>query len=187
MGFIEMKPFFSLLWEIFKIFIIALAIIIPIRYFLAQPFFVNGASMEPNFENGEYLIVDEASYYLRTPERGEVVVFRYPLDTKEFFIKRIIGLPNETLEIHGSKITIFNQANPQGFVLDESSYLKIVPSLGDEKIILQSDQYFVLGDNRAASYDSRRWGAVPRNDLIGRAWLRIWPFNRARAFEAPTY
>jgi len=173
-----MKSFLALAWEIFKVFVISLAIIIPIRYFLVQPFFVQGASMEPNYDTGQYLIIDEASYYFRAPERGEVIVFRYPLDTKEFFIKRIIGLPGETLKIQGNQIIIINKDNPSGFVLDESKYLENIPPLGDEQIILKDNEYFVMGDNRAASFDSRRWGPVPKNDIIGRAWIRAWPFGK---------
>lgn len=182
-----MRSFLLLVWEIFKIFVISLAIIIPIRYFLIQPFFVKGASMEPNYEDGQYLVIDELSYRLREPERGEVIVFKFPKNTSEFFIKRIIGLPGETIEIKGAEIKIKNKGNPDGFVLDESSYLKNIPNLGEYTMTLGADEYFVLGDNRSASYDSRRWGPVPKNDLIGRVWLRAWPLNVAEVMEAPAY
>jgi len=183
----KMKNFVVLAWEIFKVFVISLAIIIPIRYFLIQPFFVHGASMEPNFEDGQYLIIDEISYKFREPARGEVVVFRYPLDTKEFFIKRIIGLPGETVEIHGNKITIINKDDPQGLVLDEGQYLQNVPLLGDETITLKDNEFFVMGDNRSASFDSRRWGPVPKDDLVGRVWIRAWPVNQTGIIKAPGY
>ena len=177
----------SFAWEIFKILVISLVIIIPIRYFLIQPFFVKGASMEPTYEDGEYLVIDEASYRFREPARGEVVVFRYPLDTKEFFIKRIIGLPGETITINGTEVTIRNKENPQGFILDESRYLKNVPPMGQSEVILKDGEYFVLGDNRSASFDSRRWGSVPRQDIIGRVWLRAWPVSRAGIMTVPAY
>lgn len=182
-----MRSFLTLAWEIFKIFIISLAIIIPIRYFLIQPFFVKGASMEPNYEDGQYLVIDEISYRLRAPERGEVIVFRYPKDPSEFFIKRIIGLPGEIVEVKGTTITIKNNDNSQGFVLDESSYLKSVPDMGSSAFVLGKDEFFVLGDNRAASFDSRRWGAVPRANLIGRVWIRAWPLNALAVEHAPEY
>ncbi len=182
-----MKSFLTLVWEIFKIFIISLAIIIPIRYFLIQPFFVKGASMEPNYEDGEYLIIDELSYRFREPQRGEVVVFRYPADPKEFFIKRIIGLPGETIEFENDKIIIQNNAHPDGFALDESGYLKSIPLMGDQRIVLGDNEFFVLGDNRGASFDSRRWGSVPRVNIIGKVWLRAWPVSRADVMEAPAY
>jgi signal peptidase I len=182
-----MKSFLTLAWEIFKIFIVSLAIIIPIRYFLIQPFFVQGASMEPNYQDGEYLIIDEISYRLREPERGEVIVFKYPQNPSEFFIKRIIGLPGETIKIQNSTIIIENKANPQGIVLDEGSYLKNVPSMGQETVTLKQDEFFVLGDNRSASFDSRRWGSLPRNDIIGKVWIKAWPVAQAGLAKTPEY
>lgn len=182
-----MKSFLVLAWEIFKIFVVSLAIIIPIRYFLIQPFFVQGASMEPNYEDGEYLIIDEISYRLREPFRGEVIVFKYPQNPSEFFIKRIIGLPGETIKIQNSAVIIENKANPQGFVLDESSYLKNVPAMGQEAITLKEGEFFVLGDNRSASFDSRRWGALPRSDIIGKVWIKAWPVSQAGLAETPGY
>lgn len=175
-------------WEIMKVVVISLAIVIPIRYFLIQPFFVKGASMEPNFENGEYLIIDEISYNLSKPRRGEVVIFRYPADPSQFYIKRIIGLPEEKVTISGGKIRIANQSYPQGFVLDEDKY-SIGPHAtpGEVKVALGVDEYFVLGDNRANSSDSRVFGAVPEKNIIGRAWIRAWPFNRMTKFDTPTF
>jgi len=182
-----MKSFLVLAWEIFKIFVVSLAIIIPIRYFLIQPFFVQGASMEPNYEDGEYLIIDEISYRFREPERGEVIVFKYSQNPSEFFIKRIIGLPGETIKIQNSAIIIENKANPRGFVLDESSYLKNVPAMGQQTTTLKEDEFFVLGDNRAASFDSRRWGVLPRSDIIGKVWIRAWPVSQAGLAKTPEY
>ena len=182
-----MRSFLTLVWEVFKIFIVALVIIIPIRYFLIQPFFVKGASMEPNYEDNEYLVIDEISYRFRQPQRGEVIVFRYPADPKEFFIKRIIGLSGETIKIENEKITIINSAYPDGFVLDETNYLKNIQTSGDQTITLKSDELFVMGDNRGASFDSRRWGPLPQKNIIGRVWLRAWPVTRAQIMEAPSY
>lgn len=159
-------------WEILKIVIISLAIIIPIRYFLIQPFFVNGASMEPNFQDGDYLIVDEISYRFDAPERGDVVIFRYPLDPSQFFIKRVIGLPGESIKVEDGKIFI------NGKILDESEYLHDIDTVGSVEVKLAENEYFVLGDNRQASSDSRKWGEVDKKFIIGRAWLRAWPFSR---------
>src|SRR3990167_7139403 len=113
MGYL--KSFFAFSWDIIKVAIIALVLAGLVRYFLVQPFFVEGASMEPNFETGEYLLIDELSYYFREIKRGEVVVFHYPLDTSRYYIKRIIGLPGETIEIKGGKVTIYNDGNQEGF------------------------------------------------------------------------
>ena len=183
-----MKSVLSFLWEIIKITVITLAIIIPVRYFLMQPFFVKGASMEPNFDDGQYLIIDEATYHWRVPDRGEVIVFRYPADPSQFYIKRIIGLPGETVEISNNQVEVFNTEHPLGFVLDENVYLPPgVPTSGDTQQKLGPDEYFVLGDNRVASFDSRRWGLLPRSNIIGRVWLRAWPPQNVHVFGAPEY
>jgi len=171
----------SFIWEIAKIVIISLAIIIPIRYFLFQPFFVKGASMEPSFENGEYLIIDEISYRFNQPQRKEVIIFKYPKDPPQYYIKRIIGLPSEVVKIEGGKVTIFNEQNPTGFIMEEP-YLSQENKFtsGDLEISLDENDYFVLGDNRQASSDSRRWGPVPKHYIIGQARIRAWPLSRAK-------
>lgn len=180
--------FFSFVWEIIKIAILALVIILPVRYFIAQPFFVKGASMEPSFQDGNYLIIDEISYRFGLPQRGEVVVFRFPEDPKQFFIKRIIGLPSETVEIKNNKVRILNEKNQLGLVLDESEYLSPEEvTEGSLKIRLKKDEYFVLGDNRLHSSDSRRWGALPRDFIIGKVFVRAWPFDKAKYFPQVLY
>jgi signal peptidase I len=163
-------------WEIVKIIIISLVIVLPIRYFIVQPFIVRGASMEPNFEDHDYLIVDEISYYFRAPLRGESIVFRFPRDPHQFFIKRIVGLPGEKVEIRNGEIYILNKEFPNGFRLDES-YLVPLGRLTrpDFTIILGADEYFVLGDNRDFSSDSRVWGALKRKFIVGRVLFRAWP------------
>ncbi len=172
--------------ELVEIVVISLAIILPIRYFLIQPFYVKGASMEPTFDDHEYLIIDELSYRMRAPERQEVVVFRYPLDPRQYFIKRIIGLPGETVRISGDRITIMNAAHPDGILIDESAYLSPdVPTRGDRTVTLAADEYFVMGDNRTASLDSRTFGPLPAKQIVGRVWIRGWPLDRATVFRAP--
>ncbi len=174
------------IWEITKIVIISLAIIIPVRYFLIQPFFVRGASMEPNFYDGEYLIVDEFSYHFNEPRRGDVVIFKYPKDPSQYYIKRIIGLPGETVKIKDGQIIIYNSQNPQGMILNEKTY-EPQKTFADLSITLKEDEYFVLGDNRSASSDSRRWGPLPEDHIIGRAWIRAWPFGRMDILKTPEY
>jgi signal peptidase I len=142
--------------------------------------------MEPNFHDGDYLIIDEISYRLRDPQRGEIVVFKYPQNPSQRYIKRIIGLPGETVEIKEGKVIIFNKEGSQ--VLDESAYLS--PEIftpGEIRMTLAEDEYFVLGDNRDASSDSRRWGALPRDKIIGRVFLRAWPFVTFAKIEVPEY
>jgi len=174
--------------EFLQIIIIALAIIIPVRYFLVQPFYVKGASMEPSFYDHEYLIIDEISYRFSEPKRGETLVFRYPQDPSEFFIKRIIGLPSETVEVSNGLIIIYNSEHPNGLTLDESAYLPedtVTP--GRKKVTLGLNEYFVMGDNRDASLDSRVFGPITIDAIVGRVWLRGLPASRAGFFESPLY
>ncbi len=185
--------------EIIKIILLAFVIIVPIRVFLFQPFFVQGASMEPNFENGQYLIVNELGFKkttigfndikffsvgaFREIPRQKVVVFRYPKDPSKFFIKRIIGLPGEKIEIKNGSYKIFNKENPDGFSPDESAYIPNgVKTAGDLVMTLGNNEYFVMGDNRPFSSDSRVWGAVPDDDIIGEVLLRAWPLNEVSVF-----
>lgn len=184
-----MKAIFSFLvfiFEIFKIVIIALAIVIPIRYFLFQPFFVRGQSMEPNFENGDYLIIDELSYRFSDPKRGDVVVFKYPNNPSQRYIKRIIGLSGETIEIRDNKVIIYSQQGSQ--ILDETDYLSSnTQTPGELRVSLDGEEFFVLGDNRSVSSDSRRWGALKRENIVGKVFIRAWPFTALTRIEAPTY
>jgi len=178
----------SFLVEVIKVVLIALAIIIPIRYFLIQPFYVKGASMEPTFYDNEYLIIDEISYRLADPKRGDVVVLRNPSNLSEFFIKRIVALPGEKLEITNGDIFIYNSNYPQGALLDESRYLSAsIKTSGNEIVILKNNEYFVMGDNRSASLDSRSFGPIDRKEIIGKAWVRAWPFGRLKHFITPQY
>ena len=163
-------------WELVRFAAIAVIIVIPIRVFIAQPFIVSGSSMVPTFENGEYLIVDEISYTLGAIKRNDVVVFKYPNDPTKYFIKRIIGLPNEIVDIKGSAITITNKEHPDGLKLDQP-YVKN-ESQNVTHFELKDGEYFVMGDNRSASSDSRYWGAVPKKLLIGRALVRLLPVNK---------
>lgn len=156
---------------------LTLAIIVPIRLFIAEPFIVSGASMEPTFDTGEYLVVDRLTYHFEEPERGDVIIFRYPKDPSKYFIKRIIGLPGETVEIRQGEVTIKNKAYPKGLALDQS-YVRFGREDSGE-VTLGSEEYFVMGDNRAASSDSRAWGALPRDNIIGRAFLRLFPLPKA--------
>jgi len=182
------ESFKSFLWEAVKLVIICLIIIVPVRQFLIQPFYVKGASMEPNFHDHEYLIIDEISYRFNEPERGEIVVFRHPPGENNFYIKRIIGLPLEKVVIKNNKVMIYNIDQPEGFVLDESSYLPADTKFYDEvDVALGENQFFVMGDNRISSLDSRKFGPVVYEDIIGKTWLRGWPVNKFTVFETPQY
>lgn len=180
-----MKKFLLFVWEIVKVIIISAVIIIPIRYFLIQPFFVKGASMEPNFHDREYLIIDELSYRFTPPTRGQVIVFRYPRNPQEYFIKRIIGLPGEEVQIKDGQVLIFNASHPKGLALEEK-YLpnNLVTYTQDEaKVIVGPDEYYVLGDNRGASKDSRYFGPVNKSFITGKVLFRGWPLSEATVFN----
>jgi len=178
-----LKSLFLSVVDIAKIAVVALVLALTVRYFLVQPFFVEGASMEPNFETGEYLLIDEVSYHFKSVSRGEVVVFHYPLDASKYYIKRIVGLPGETIEVKNGKVIIYNDANPDGAVLGEDYLPKDLATNGQTKKKIGADEYFVLGDNRPVSSDSRVWGFLPKNDIVGRVWIRVWPFNRTAIFD----
>lgn len=180
-----MRKILSFVFEIVKISLIALAIVIPIRYFLFQPFFVRGESMDPTFENGDYLIIDEITYRFKAPLRGDVVVFQAPSDPSQRYIKRIIGLPGEMVKIQDGQVMVYE--NSKSEILDESAYLKGVETGGDLVVTLGPDEYFVMGDNRPFSYDSRRFGPINKESIIGRVVIRAWPFDSLTKFEAPGY
>lgn len=160
-----------------KFVLLILLVVIPVRVFIAQPFIVNGASMDPTFEHGQYLIVDQISYRLEEPKRGDVIVFKYPNDQRQYFIKRVVALPGETIEINDDEVVVYNEKNPEGKVLNEP-YLP-----GEKQISLQSikktelsdSEYFVMGDNRRESSDSRSWGPLNEELIIGRPLVRLLP------------
>ena len=199
---LEIKKYYGVggfLLEIIKVVLLAFIIIIPVRVFLFQPFFVQGASMEPNFEDSDYLIVNELGYkktafsldgtnvFTLAPfkklQRGDVVVFKYPKNHAQFFIKRVVGLPGEKMQIKDGLVIIYNSNNPDGRVLDESSYLsRDMKTAGTEAVNLNDNEYFVLGDNRAFSSDSRYWGPVLDSEIIGRVVFRAWPVNEVAVY-----
>ncbi len=171
----------KILWENLEMIFIAILIVAPIRYFLIQPFIVHGSSMEPNFYTQDYLIIDELTYRFRDPQRYEVVVFKAPNHKNQYYIKRIIGLPGETISIDDGQIEIAPPLK-DSFLLEQDFLPNGLRTSGNLKLTLANNQFFVLGDNRLASYDSRNWGPVERNLIIGRVWLRLWPFKKIEAY-----
>ena len=156
--------------ETVRIILFVLIIVLPIRLFVIQPFRVSGESMETTFQNGEYLIVDQISYRFTEPEYGEVIVFRYPKNPSKYFIKRLLGMPSDTITIKDSVVSI------NGVDLDEP-YARTIEPLYNFELKLGPDEYFVLGDNRNHSSDSRTWGALPKDKIVGRALIRLFPLT----------
>lgn len=176
------KSTLEFLWEVLKVVVVVFAIIVPVRHYLVKPFYVRGASMEPNFHDYQYLVIDELSYRLREPARGEVVVLRDPLDPEQYFIKRIIGLPGDHVVVRDGGVRV------NGVILNESVYLESkVRTTGHDDVTLQSDEYYVMGDNRAASLDSRVFGPVLSSEFVGRTWIRAWPPSQMNIFSPFSY
>jgi len=173
--------------EVLKIAVISLAIIMPVRYFLIQPFVVKGGSMEPNFSSGDYLIIDEISYRFTEPQRGDVIVFKYPRNPSQYYIKRILALPGEKIQIKNGVIIIFNNEHPGGIEVDESYIPENISTPGEIDAVIGEQEYFVMGDKRTASSDSRVWGKLEKNKIIGRAWIRGWPIDAIGKIEIPQY
>lgn len=172
----EKESFITVIWETLRYALIAAAIIIPIRVFVAQPFVVSGNSMFPTFKNGEYLIVNETAKYIGKYERGDVVIIRYPNDPSKYFIKRVIGLPGETVNVVNGSVSITSPLRTTPLILNEP-YVKN-PKSDNVVRTLDDHEYFVMGDNRAQSSDSRMWGPVPDRLMDGKALIRLFPFTR---------
>lgn len=163
-------------WETVRFLFVALLIVIPIRMFVAQPFIVSGASMDPTFKDGQYLIVDELSYNLGDPKRGDVAIFKYPKNQKQYFIKRVIGLPGETVVVNGQgEVRIKDKDGNVTLTMNEP-YIKHPKDDSIERT-LKDGEYFLMGDNRAGSFDSRAWGPVARDLIVGKPFVRLFPFT----------
>jgi signal peptidase I len=163
--------------EIIFLVVLAVIIVVPIRVFVAQPFVVEGQSMFPTFKNGDYLVIDELTYHFSDPSRGDVIVFRYPNNPSVFYIKRVIGLPGERVSIERGIVTI-TKTDGTSFTIEEP-YVVAEDATYSLNATMGTDQYFVMGDNRPKSSDSRVWGALPKDDIIGRAFVRMFPVANA--------
>lgn len=170
--------------ELLKFALVAVIIVVPIRLFVAQPFIVSGASMDPTFDNGEYLIVDELTYRFDEPSRGDVVIFKYPKDPSQYFIKRLIGLPSETVQVSPSGVSV-TKTDGSRVVLEEP-YVVNEGNGVNLTIVLSDNEYFVMGDNRPESSDSRVWGVLPKENIVGRALVRLLPLQHATILPGST-
>lgn len=162
--------------EFLRYAVIAMLVVIPFRIYIAQPYIVSGSSMDPTFKDGDYLIVDQLSKRLSLPERNSVLIIKYPLNTKKFFIKRLIAFPNEKVSIENGVVTVINDQNPEGFVVD-NSYVTFEKK-DNFYLELGENEYFVMGDNRSGSSDSRIWGPLPKENIVGKPILRLLPISK---------
>lgn len=156
------------------IIIVIIAVVFVYLFPLVKPFSAIGESMTPNFKNGEYVFIDRYS----APQRGDAIVFYLPENPKFYYLKRVIGLPGETIKIADNNILLFNKENPRGLRLNEESYLRqgeITKEkvAGNEYIKLGTDEYYVLGDNRENSSDSREWGPLKKEFIVGKVFIKV--------------
>jgi signal peptidase I len=172
------KKIFEAVQFIATVFILWLLI----RVFLVQPFLVDGESMSPNFETNDYLLIDKLSYFFKTPERGEVIVFKYPSDPKKYFIKRVIGVPGETVTVLDGNTTVTKVDGTKVHI--NESFVQNISTTDSKVVTLGENEYFVMGDNRQHSFDSRAWGPLDEKYISGRALMRLFPFNNIDVFPA---
>jgi signal peptidase I len=166
------------IFEIIEVILTFLLIFLPVRFFIFEPFIVMGESMEPNYHTADYLIICKICTKIQPVQRGDVIVFIPPVDERKYYIKRVIGLPGETVYLKGRNIYIYNKENPNGFKLEEPYLQNEDFDLGEEQIQLKDDEYFVLGDNRNESFDSRKWGPLKKDRIIGKVSFKISPLGR---------
>ena len=187
-----LKQLGAFLLDIFETLVIALSIFLIVYLFLMQPHQVNGQSMIPNFESGDYVLTDKISYRLGEPQRGDVVVFHAPSSahcpqgTGCDFIKRVVGLPGELIEIKNSQIFVNSESLGEVYIPDEfqteaGSFTK------NKSVSLGDNQYFVVGDNRPHSSDSRVWGPIDKSMIVGKAFFRYWPPETMGVIESIRY
>lgn len=183
---------FRYLYEIIKTVIIVLVFALAIRTFAIQPFIVDGRSMEPTFHDHEYLMVEKINFAFHAPNRGDIIVFRYPLNPSLNYVKRIIGLPGDRVVVSQGKIIIYNNEHTQGLELKEpylasETLTRVQGDTRERTWIVEPDTFFVMGDNRDHSDDSRIWGTVPKKNIVGKVWVTIYPFENFGLVQHSNY
>jgi signal peptidase I len=167
--------------------VVVLAILVMVYLFIMSPQEINGASMEPNFHNGEFILTNKIMYKLREPIRGDVVIFKSPRNKEVDYIKRVIGLPGDTVLLKENSFYVNGQKVEEPYLTPDITIFGGSYLIEGQEIVVPPGQYFVSGDNRPHSSDSREFGPIPREDIIGVAILRYWPFNRMGLLPRPTY
>lgn len=179
------KRLSNIFFDLVESVVVAASIFVVIYLFIAQPHMVKGASMEPTFHDGEYILTDKISYKFGVPKRGDVIVFKAPRNPEFDYIKRIEAIPGDTISILNGQVLINNQVIKEDYI-NTSTYLIPGQFLKEgQELKLNPDEFFVMGDNRDHSSDSRAWGVVPRNDIIGKVFFRYWPPNHFGPIKNP--
>lgn len=173
-GKVKDGPQKSALREILESLIIAVILALLIRAFVFQPFYIPSGSMEPTLQIQDHIIVNKFIYRFREPERGDIVVFKYPLNPKKDFVKRLVGKPGERVELRSSKVYVNGREAPEKFLPPGLKFQDFGP------VLVPENTYLMLGDNRNNSDDSRVWGPLPKENIIGKAMLVYWPLDRIR-------
>ena len=172
----------AVFFDVVKILFLAVVLVEVVRLFVAQPFVVSGDSMVPTFYPNDYVVIDELTYELHKPQRGDIIIFHYPLDPSIYFIKRLIGLPGDTVMVDNGSVFVQSGTSTQRLLTEP--YLEAgVPKIETGTTTLGPDEYFVLGDNRNSSFDSRVWGPVPGRYIVGRAFVRLFPFTHTTLYR----
>jgi len=177
----------NFLGSLIETFVMAMAIFVIVYFFLVQPHQVTGNSMLPNFDDGEYILTDKVSYHLHPPKRGDVIVFKAPKNQQKDFIKRIIGLPGEKIKLEKGSVFINGEKLQEVYLPSNTVTLPKSLMIEGQDVLVPLNEYFVLGDNRQHSSDSRDWGTVPRSSIIGKAWLRYWPIRKISLIPQVVY
>ncbi len=180
-----LKRAVSIFFDLIESVVVALSIFVVIYLFLVQPHQVKGASMDPTFHDGQYILTDKISYRFNLPQRGDVVVFKAPMNPDFDYIKRIIGLPGDTITIQEGQVVINEQPLSDEYIQSDTVLLPGQYIREGEQMTVGSDEFFVLGDNRSHSADSRQWGMVPKKDIIGKVFFRYWPVNKFGIVSKP--
>ncbi|NEP05840.1 MULTISPECIES: signal peptidase I [Okeania] len=184
----SITPWWLKIWqqqkENIKVLAIALSLSLLVRILIAEPRYIPSDSMIPTLEVGDRLVVEKVSYYFHPPVRGDIIVFQPPQQLQRYgyaknqaFIKRVIGLPGDTIKIENGLVYINDQPLTENYIAEPPEYTLPI------SIKVPENQYFVMGDNRNNSNDSHVWGFLPKKNIIGRAIIRFWPYQRLGALN----
>ena len=167
--------------------VVVMAILVMVYLFIMSPQEINGESMEPNFHNGEYILTNKIAYKFHVPVRGDVVIFKSPMNKDIDYIKRIIGLPGDTVSLHDNSLWVNGQKVNEPYLAPDTPIFGGSFLHDGDSIVVPPDSYFVCGDNRAHSSDSREFGTINIQDFIGVAVFRYFPFSQMGTINRPTY